>query len=172
MNLQHLQSIQSIKHQQGAVLAISLILLLIVTIIGTTSMQTTTLQERMAGNANDRNQAFQMTESALRDAEKVIQTTSTIGPFLNASTTTGLYLPAAIGSEWWNNAVIWSGGSVTGTEPRSNYIIEKLPADTGRIGSLEAGTPEVSTGYFRVTARSTGQSGDTQVMLQTIYKQQ
>ena len=173
MKLQHIQSIQSIKHQQGAVLAISLILLLVLTVIGTTSMQTTTLQERMAGNASDRNSAFQDAETAIRDGEKLVQTTTNLGPFLNASTATGLYLPASVGNEWWlTSSNIWGSGAVAGSAATSEYIIEKLPANTGKTGSLEAGTPESSSGYFRITARSIGQSGDTRVMLQTIYKQQ
>ena len=60
-------------HQSGAVLIISLIMLLLLTLIGTTSMQTTTLEEKMAGNMRDRNIAFQAAESALRDAELDIQ---------------------------------------------------------------------------------------------------
>ena len=173
MKLQHRQSFHSIHQQNGAVLAISLILLLAVTIIGTTSMQTSTLQERMAGNTNDHNTAFQDAESGLRDGELFIQGASNIGPFLTASTATALYLPATPGNtERWSDSSIWNGGSISGTAPTSQYIIEKLPENTGNTGSLEAGTPEVSSGYFRVTARSTGASSSAQVMLQTVYKQQ
>jgi len=41
--------------QRGTVLIIGLIILVIITMIGLTSMQTTTQQERMAGNLGDRN---------------------------------------------------------------------------------------------------------------------
>lgn len=47
------------KNQKGAVLAISLIILLLMTIIGVSAMQGTTLQEKMAGNLRDYNLAFQ-----------------------------------------------------------------------------------------------------------------
>lgn len=56
-------------NQSGAVLVISLIMLLLLTLIGASSMQTTSLEEKMAGNLRDRNLAFQVAESALRDAE-------------------------------------------------------------------------------------------------------
>jgi type IV pilus assembly protein PilX len=59
--------------QSGAVLIISLIMLLLLTLIGASSMQTTTLEEKMAGNMRDRNIAFQAAESALRDAEQDIR---------------------------------------------------------------------------------------------------
>ncbi len=55
--------------QQGAVLVVSLIMLLVMTLIGLSSMRTTILEEKMAGNFRDSNIAFQAAEAALRDAE-------------------------------------------------------------------------------------------------------
>lgn len=55
--------------QQGAVLAISLVFLLLMTILAVSSMQGTVLQERMAGNQRDHNLAFQTAEAALRAGE-------------------------------------------------------------------------------------------------------
>jgi type IV pilus assembly protein PilX len=66
-----LRSIAS--NQSGAVLIVSLIMLLLLTLIGASSMQTTSLEEKMAGNLRDRNLAFQAAESALRDAEQDIR---------------------------------------------------------------------------------------------------
>jgi type IV pilus assembly protein PilX len=61
------------NHQSGAVLVISLIMLLLLTLIGISSIQTTSLEEKMAGNLRDRNIAFQAAESAIRDAEQDIR---------------------------------------------------------------------------------------------------
>ncbi|MBK1647901.1 pilus assembly PilX family protein [Rhabdochromatium marinum] len=58
-----------VHHQQGMVLVIGLIFLLLMTVIGVTSIQTTTLDERMAGNLRDKNIAFQAAEAALREGE-------------------------------------------------------------------------------------------------------
>jgi type IV pilus assembly protein PilX len=49
-------------------LFISLVLLLLLTIIGVSAVQTTSLELRMARNDNDTLLAFQSAESALRDA--------------------------------------------------------------------------------------------------------
>lgn len=57
------------KAQRGAVLAVSLLILLVMTIIGVASMSSTTLQERMANNNNQRQIAFQAAEAALRAGE-------------------------------------------------------------------------------------------------------
>jgi type IV pilus assembly protein PilX len=58
-----------LKPQSGVVLLVSMIMLLLLTIIGITGMQTTGLEEKMAGNMRDHNVAFQAAETALRDAE-------------------------------------------------------------------------------------------------------
>ncbi|UOA07565.1 PilX N-terminal domain-containing pilus assembly protein [Methylobacter sp. S3L5C] len=60
-------------HQSGAVLIISLIMLLLMMLIGASSIQTTSLEEKMAGNLRDQNIAFQAAESAIRDAEQDIR---------------------------------------------------------------------------------------------------
>lgn len=61
------------RSQTGAVLLVSLIMLLLLTLIGVTGMQTAGLEEKMAGNMRDRNIAFQAAEAALRDAERDIR---------------------------------------------------------------------------------------------------
>ncbi len=65
-------SSHNISIQQGAVLIVSLIMLLIMTIIGLSAMQSTVLEEKMAGNYRNSNIAFQAAETALRDSEKDI----------------------------------------------------------------------------------------------------
>lgn len=57
------------NNERGAALIVALVILVALTLVGVTSMQTTTLQERMSGNVRDRNVAFQAAESALRNAE-------------------------------------------------------------------------------------------------------
>jgi type IV pilus assembly protein PilX len=60
------------KKQSGAVLVISLIMLLLLTIIGLDSMQTSILEEKMAYNMKDRSLAFQAAESALKEGENQV----------------------------------------------------------------------------------------------------
>ncbi len=61
-----------LQHQQGATLVVALVILGIMTVIGTASMQSSTLQERMASNARQKLVANQAAESALREAEQWI----------------------------------------------------------------------------------------------------
>src|SRR3954468_22751465 len=56
--------------QNGAVLIVSLLFLVILTILGITAMSGTTLEHRMAGNTRDQAIAMQAAEAALRDARR------------------------------------------------------------------------------------------------------
>lgn len=58
-------NIHSMKHQQGAVLITALMFLVILTLLALTSMNTNTLEERMAANSQDINRAFQTAETGL-----------------------------------------------------------------------------------------------------------
>ncbi len=62
--------------QQGSVLIISLVLLLVLTILGISSMDNTIMEEKMAGNLYQSNVAFQNAEMALRFAEADIMSLS------------------------------------------------------------------------------------------------
>jgi len=57
------------RAQRGAVLLVTLVMLLLLTLIGLASMRLASLEERMAGNLRDRQVAFQAAEAALRAGE-------------------------------------------------------------------------------------------------------
>jgi len=63
---------KSSKKQNGVVLVVSMIMLLLLTIMGISGMQTTSLEEKMAGNLRDRNIGFQVAEAALRHGEQFV----------------------------------------------------------------------------------------------------
>lgn len=58
------------RRQSGAVLYISLVLLIVLTLLGLASIGGTILQERMAGNYRVQQVAFQNAEARLRTAER------------------------------------------------------------------------------------------------------
>lgn len=61
-----------LNNQRGAILIIAMIMLLLLTIIGLSSMRGTSLQESMAGNMRDSSLALQAAEAALRKGEGVV----------------------------------------------------------------------------------------------------
>jgi len=58
------------SRERGAILIVTLLFLVILTMLGVTAMSGTTMEERMAGNARDGAIALQAAESALRDARR------------------------------------------------------------------------------------------------------
>lgn len=63
----------STRHQQGAVLIAALIILLLITMLGLATVDTTSLEMKMASNARDQQQAFEAAEQVLREVEQAIQ---------------------------------------------------------------------------------------------------
>ncbi|WP_053214608.1 PilX N-terminal domain-containing pilus assembly protein [Pseudomonas sp. Q12-87] len=59
--------------QRGMALLVSLVFLLLLTLIGLSSMQSATLQEKMTSSVMLRNQSFQLAEAALRLGETAVQ---------------------------------------------------------------------------------------------------
>lgn len=168
-NLHH--HIPGAHSQSGAALAISLIMLLLLTIIGVTAMQSTTLQERMAGNSRERSIAFQVAETALRDGEMALEA-SILGTFVStsSSSTNGLYRENASADEaWYLSKTSVPASSAAGTFDDSSFVIEQLSAVPGSGGSLEAGVPGLAQ-YYRVTARGQGTAGTAVILLQSTFK--
>lgn len=56
------------KRQSGAVLIVSMIILVVLTLLGVTAMNTTALQERIASNTQEQVHAFQAAETGLNQA--------------------------------------------------------------------------------------------------------
>jgi Tfp pilus assembly protein PilX len=71
VEMKKMSNISLARSQQGMALFMSLVMLLIITVLGLSSVQTTILQERMARNFRDVNLAFQSTESAIKVAKSL-----------------------------------------------------------------------------------------------------
>ena len=168
-----------INQQNGAVLVISLIILLLITLIGTTAIQTSTLEEKMAGNLYDKNIAFQAAEAALRQGEALANTINpaTINAANNGINSTGIYQAGAILPNpfpWSNNAAvgIYNGGVFSQVKLPPRFIIEILQSTKSNGCSLEANVEEDSTCltyWSRITAQGTGGSDNSVVKLQSIF---
>lgn len=149
--------------QRGAVLIISLIFLLLMTIIGVTSMQTTSMQERMAGNTRDMNFAFQAGELALRQAENNLNTadfrTADLGaPLLDPlawDTTTHPPISITLPSDAVDDLA----------DPPALYVAPS----TLVIHGITA-TSMTSEKFYPITTRAVGRRDTTAVVLQSTVK--
>jgi type IV pilus assembly protein PilX len=61
------------QRQQGAALFVSLMFLIILTLIGLSAANVGIMQERMAGNVRETNEAFQSAEATLREVENAVR---------------------------------------------------------------------------------------------------
>jgi type IV pilus assembly protein PilX len=169
--------------QQGVVLFVALILLLVLTALGVTLARMQMVEERMAGNEDNHQLAFQAAEAALRAAEDDLGT----GIYPNAqfaANAGGLYQiwtePTMTGPPYTSivNTVNWSdpaatlpyrgpplaGVPVNAQQP--TVVIEMLPAVTIPSCSSGAGSPG---SVFRITAHAFGGDGSAQATLQSVY---
>lgn len=167
--------------ERGVALFISLVMLLVLTIIGVSAVQTTSLETRMARNEHDVLLAFQAAESALRDAEVYLETVTSLAPFTDAGTD-GLWTVADFGDDArWEQANVWVDATsevaptavgVVADPPR--YMIEHLATvlrdeNAYQITGPYAGGAADRIEVFRVTARGVGGTANAQVLLQTTY---
>ncbi|NKB99261.1 MAG: pilus assembly protein PilX [Pseudomonadales bacterium] len=169
------------KTQTGVALFISLVLLLVLTIIGVSSVQTTSLEVRMTRNEHDSILAFQAAESALRDAEAVIETLASTADFTDGGNN-GLYNVADLGDEQiWQDEDVWDDANSRETETevehvqgQPRYIIEYVASVLREENAYQLDDPYASGGgdrveIFRITARGIGGSANSQVTLQSSY---
>lgn len=167
-----------LKRQTGAALVISLIMLLLLTLVGVTATQVTSLEEKMAGNARDANIAFQAAEAALRQGEGNIEAIVALAAFNGSAGLLGVDNPEPdykAASTWSSsNSISYpSAIPLVKTSPRYfiKYIGEMSANDNAEInlGGYGNQVSGVSTSVFKVTARGTGGVDTTQVTLQSHY---
>jgi type IV pilus assembly protein PilX len=170
------------KHiQSGAALVVSLLILLVMTLIGISSMQTTTMQEKMSSNLREHEQAFEAAESALRAAEQYIENNVSLTATFDSNGSDGLYDTDGVQDRWRN--LLWDGSdsredtSHNGTydaaaNPR--YIIEyygsaQTEVDKYNLSGYGSGAGGGDLELFRITARGTGANSASPVYLQSYY---
>lgn len=163
--------------QSGIVLAVSLLLLLVLTLVGIAAIHSTTLDERLTSDQRDQEAAFQAAEAALRAGESLLQGVSA-GDFSNSN---GLYDASA--AITWRSAD-WSN---SGTDPTlktivykarldpqpasapSFYIIKTARVNTAPDANPSTATPEGASTVYEIYARAVGPSGKHAVILESAY---
>ncbi|AOY00950.1 PilX N-terminal domain-containing pilus assembly protein [Jeongeupia sp. USM3] len=117
------------RRQNGFVLVVSLILLVIVTILVVNAMRTTTMNEKMTGNYMDRNRAYQAAEQALRQGEALLQNNADtcLTGCTNASVV-GMGAAAAANTmpNTWSDTNAENAIVVTGQATSAKYLVNQL----------------------------------------------
>jgi type IV pilus assembly protein PilX len=186
-----MKNFHSPRKQQGMTLVVGMILLVILTMVSVLGFRNVTMSERMAGNAADRNVAFQSAESVGKEALTTIENfltgagtmpsvgfynhTTSVPPMSSAMAiqggatvywTQGVVSPVGAGACTTSATFDWASCSATvssvyaSNAAAGRFVIELISSSTAS-GS--------TTRVFRVTSRSTGGSGQAEVILQTLY---
>jgi len=154
-------------------LAISLILLFVLTIIGVSAMQSTTMEERMTGNLASRSTAFQRAEGTLSEAKDYLAAPVNMSNF-TAGGANGLYAfgasPDYQASGTWSAATTRSSASQPDSRWYATVETDQPVVEPGR--NCVPG-PSCPLGQvFGVVARSTDDSGKAVVILRARYWKQ
>lgn len=180
------------QSQNGAILVISLIFLLIVTLLGISVMNVSTVEEKLAAGTRDKDMAFQAAEMALRRAEIDIEANIVGTENFTADCTSGLCsaLTASVNKTRWSDPDICGTGkdiwqctkskevsisSLAGDNVSKNprYFIEAVrhisEDEELMLGNIGDGTVYDSIMVYRITAIGYGGSTDSKVVLQSTY---
>jgi type IV pilus assembly protein PilX len=175
--------------QSGMSLFPAMMFLLVLAILGVAALNSTLMQEKMAGNTRDTNIAFQAAEAALRDAEADVSQNITPGTVFSPTCTTGLCTPPSTWPtptsvdisklvDWTNAETRRLYGSHTGAASLPDvaaqplYVVEKLSslsvAPGGSVG-IGIAPPGSGGAAYRLTVLATGVRAETRVVLQSTF---
>jgi type IV pilus assembly protein PilX len=175
------------SRQQGAVLFVSLILLVILTLIGVVAARMQTAEAGMARNENNHQLAMQSAEAALRNAEINVMDGVYSTPQY-AQDTNGLYTlqleVQGVGANSVVDTIDWTNpgaqAMTSNAPPSPSYNGPPLPAAQVIIESLppvaRAGDPLCTASYgaqeacavYRITAHATGGDSTASATLQSV----
>jgi len=177
------------KKQNGAVLAVSLMILLMLTILTVTSNRTVLMQNKMAEATYEGQVALQFAESAIRDAETYIDNNiALIDASLFKDDGVGGFYSLDNGPADVFDSSVWVEGSggvaVTSTSRdvqniglTAAYFIEDLgemSLDSEDLSGINMSNYGQTTGggdvnVFRIVARSGGRSGNAERIVEVFY---
>ncbi len=173
--------------QRGASLIVSLLFLIVLTLLGITTMSKSVMEEKVVHNQRDTALGMEAAESGLKDIETWLRAQSakplsTImgGGMVRAS---GTFDGTAVGGQpatWWTaNGVRY--GTLRGLTPLPGVdsqpvIVTQEVAVPGALNrdNLLTATgyqPQPSVEYYQISAQGAGQNSATRVTLQSIYAQ-
>ena len=177
--------------QRGLSLITALLFMVAALVLGVSVMSVNVMQERMIGNAKDRDLAMQAAEAALRDAERDLSLHAATLVF-KEDCSDGLCVPPSQRSVpsplpihagfAWAATKVRTYGAYTSAPAyfqrdsssqwvarQPIYVIEKLGNLGVGVGESMLGAPGSRGTAYRITARGFGAREDTVVMLQSIY---
>lgn len=169
------------KLQRGAVLIVSMLLLLVLTILAIGASQSTRLQERMAWNTRDVDLAFQASEAGLRAAEDFLRNPTSSLTTCSAPASPTCYVLqqghfastdlARQDDNWWRtNAKPYGTAStqeVQGVVEEPRFVIEEFQTVPFSL-TVGHGAPPAKT-FYKSTAWAHGGTDTSQAVVESVF---
>lgn len=170
------------EDERGVVLIFSLFILLILAAIALAASSTSVFQQRMSDNLLDQDMAFQSSESGLRTGEAFVEGLASLDRGVAACDASSAPCVSTInsvnGGVFANSATLPWGDVYTfamtgfyGPKTVPEYVVEydtNLPDTNSSLG-IGTGQNIPGSDFYRVTARGTGRTDSSQVVLQSVY---
>jgi len=153
------------RAESGVVLIVGLVFLVLMTLIGVAAIQSSTMQERMAGNASDHNEVFQSAENVLIAGEAQV-----IGSDCPTLTSGLADLPDP------DQLTSWSGTQIADIDAdlvshfNGAYVLTRVPLRIEEDESEAAEETDTCGGFYYVTARAESDKGMAVVLRSTVFK--
>ena len=165
------------NRQAGVTLVVSLVILVTMTLLGVTSIQSTRTEVAMAGNLREAGLTFNAAEAGLRFGETFVE--DSISTAVYADVTIGLYAEADVDPDY-ADYTIWAasqdaafGLAYVAEDPKFiiRYLGDRSQNAVAKvnIGGYGTAQPGITVSNFRITARGTGQSGNARRFVQSYY---
>lgn len=166
--------------QRGAVLAVSLILLLVVTLLVLSGGRDVLMQEKMVAAQREGHASFAAVEAGLLDAEAVISGTSVSAINWAADGTGGYYAqgqgPADVfalssSGDWHSGKYITASNNYGAAAGDTQYYFERMGAYTsGATGSNSTGAGDLSLGSYDKTVDGSGAGSSAQTLVKVVVR--
>lgn len=169
------------KKQSGAVLVISLIILIVLTLLVVSGTQSTIMQKKMTAAVRDAHISLAEAESGILDAENVVENllgvvgfsdTGIAGKYNQNNGPVDLFANAV----WVDNLTSAATTDLSGTGRVARYFIEYLgvlSSEQALSGLNIAGYGETAGGgdvhAFKIVSRSVGRDGNTERIIVSYY---
>lgn len=165
------------SNQAGMVLIVSLLILVTLTIIGVTAMQSSRTEMSMAGNQRELGITFNAAEAGLSSAQIYVE--NSISKTIYSDPSQGLYALVDMDPDYrdyatWNDSQT-AAIALPHVVEQPKYIIKYLgdrsqnEAALVNIGGYGSDQPGKTVSNFRLTARALGQTGRATRQLQAYY---
>ena len=170
------------KKQTGAVLIVSLIILVALTLFVLSGSNSVVMQEKMVSAVRDMHVSLEIAESGIADAESAIEALSDVTSF-DTTGTNGLYSEGHGPTDLFADT-LWADSNITHlatantviSKSQARYFIEYLGIYTSSnaitdnsVKTYGAKSSESDISLFKIVSRSLGINGNTERIIVSHY---